>query len=251
MTDPLYLLVSLGLTLALAAAIILPAPSRPVEEHADWGLALIVVACAAAFAMGIAGLMGHPIASIVLGCVAWLFVMPVVWLARAPEPAEDGWFETEEDDDGGGSPLPQGPWAPPVCDDERAPAGAPAPATWTPAAQPAPVVASAAKVQRLLAAREAERLLAAQEVQRMLAATAGIPLPDVPTVPTPEAAPTPLHTPDWPQLQAPPRPRGDHRSIAHLLAAAAHARARRRSTAAAAAASASQRRSHTAAAPRS
>lgn len=247
MADPAYLLVSLGLALALLVAMTLPAPSRPAEEHADWGLGLIVVSCAAAFAMGVVALLGHAVASVVLGATAWLLVMPCVWLARAPEPLDDGWYEEEEDDDGG-SPTPQHPWAPPA-PDERRPAAAPAQVAWTPAPQPAPVVAMSARVQRLLAAQQAERLLAAQEVERLLAAAAQIPLPEIPSVPAPQTAPTPLHDPAWPQLTAPPRPRGDHRSIAHILATAAHARTRRRAAAAAAAEAALQRRGQTPAPP--
>lgn len=231
MADPVYLLVSLGLALGLLIAATIPAPSRPAEEQPAVGLALIVVGSLTALAMGIVGLLGHAVAAIVLGAIAWVVVTPCIWLARAPQPLDDGPYEEDEDDDDG-SPSPQAPSAPPAPDDPlpglQPPVAAPARSAWTPAPQAEPVLATAARVQRLLAAQEAERLLAAQEVERLLAASARIPLPEIPTAPAPApAAPAPLHTPAWPRLAPPPRVRADHRSVAHMFAAVAHAHTRR------------------------
>ena len=235
-TVSVYVLVGAGLALALAVAMLIPAPTRPAEDGAGVGSGLLVAGCVTALVMGLLALLGLPVATAALGAVAWLLVMPCIWLARAPEPLEDGWhYETDEDDDGGGSPRPSSPFVPPAADEQQAGAQAPitalAPGPWTPARRPAPVLATAEKVQQMLAAQEAQRLLAAQEVERMLAAAAQIPLPEVPAAPGPEPA-GPLHTPEWPRLQPAPRVRADHRSIAHAFAAVAHAHTRRRAAAA-------------------
>lgn len=231
----MYALIFVGLALALLVATLIPAPQHPVEEDAGVGLALLSAGCVAALAMGVLALLGLPVATAVVGAVAWLLVMPCIWLARGPQPLDDGWYEEDEDDDGG-SPSPHAPSAPPASDDRlpglQLPVAAPAHPAWTPAPQPAPVVATAARTQRLLAAREAERLLAAQDVERLLAAAAQSPLPDVPAPPAPApVARAPLHTPQWPRLAAPPRMRADHPSVAHMFAVVAHARTRRRAAA--------------------
>ena len=237
MTVSVYLLVGAGLALALLVATLIPPPTRPAEDGAGLGSGLLTAGCITAVVMGILALLGLPVATAALGAVAWLLVMPCVWLARAPRPLEDGWhYETDEDDDdGGGSPRPSGPYAPPASGEQHVGAQAPitalAPGPWMPARRPAPVMATAEKVQQMLAAQEAQRLLAAQEVERVLAAAAQIPLPEGPAAPEPEPA-GPLHSPQWPRLQPAPRVRADHRSSGHAFAAVAHAHTRRRAAAA-------------------
>jgi len=245
MTDPVYALILLGLALALLVATVAPAPEHPTDDEAGVGLALISAGCVAALAMGVLALLALPAASAVLGAIAWLLVMPCVWLARAPQ-AQEEWAdeeeEEEEDDDGGGSPSPYAPPAPPAPDDRLPgvpPSAAPAswtpapataaPASWTPAPAPAPVPATAARVQCLLAEQEAQRLLAAREVERILAAAALTPPPPpaTPRVVAPPPVP-PAHPPTQPRLRPGPRIRDDHPSIVHALAAVAHARTRRR-----------------------
>ena len=255
MVDPVYALIFVGLALALLVAALIPAPQRPAEEDAGVGLALLSAGCVAALVMGVLALLGLPVATAAVGAVAWLLVMPCIWLARAPQPYDDGWYEEDEDDGGGGSAPPHAPSAPPAPDDRlpglQPPVAAATHTAWAPAPQPAPVLATAARTQRLLAAQEAERLLAAQEVQRVLAAAAQIPLPQAPAPPAPApvapepVAPAPLHTPQWPSVAPPPRVRADHRSVAHILATFAHARTGRQ------AATAEKRRARARAALRS
>lgn len=236
MVDPLYALIFVGLAVALLVATLMPAPEQATEDDADVGLALLAAGCVAALVMGVLAILGLPVATAAVGAVAWLLVMPCIWLARAPQPLDDGPYEEDEDD--GGSPPPHAPPAPPVPDDRlpglQPPLATPARGAWTPGPQPAPVLPTAARTQRLLAAQEAERLRAALEVERLLAAAAQLPLPEIPAAPAPPpATPAPLHTPEWPRLAPPPRVRADHRSIAHAFAAVAHAHTRRRTAAAA------------------
>jgi hypothetical protein len=257
-----YALIFTGLALALLVATLIPAPRHPTEEQAGLGLALLTTGCAAALAMGVVALLALPVASAVLGAIAWLLVMPCVWLARAPHPLDE-WGDEEQDDDGG-SPSPDLPSAPPAPDDRlpgqhpsAAPAArvawTPAPqatpviapaARWTPAPQAMPVLATAARVRCLLAEQENERLLAAQRVARILATAPPAPPPVAAPAPPPVAAPPadetpaiaaalpaaglPLHRPAQPRLRPAPRVRSEHGSIADALAAVAHARTRRR-----------------------
>lgn len=227
MVDPLYALIFVGPAVALLVATLMPAPESPAEDDAEVGLALLAAGCVAALVMGVLALLGLPVATAAVGAVAWLLVMPCIWLARAPQPLGDDPYD-EGDDDGNGSPPPRTPCTPPAPDDRlpgRQPAtAAPARPAWTSAPQPAPVLATAARTQRLLVAREAERMRAAQEVERLLAAAAGIPLPQA------SPAPAPLHDHALPRLAPfpPPRPRADDRAAVHAVAAAAHPRTRRR-----------------------
>ncbi len=244
MTDPVFGLIAVALLFTLLVAMLIPAPSRPVEDGAGVGLGLIVGGCAAALVMGVLALAGLTIASAVLGAVAWLLVMPCVWMARAPQ-AAGGWYEEEEDDDGddGGSPSPDAPAAPPVPSDDlpglRPTATQPAAVTWTPAPRPVPVMGLAARVQQMLAAEEAQRMLAAQEVQRIVASAPPVALPPavaVPAVapvvePALAAAPVPQPEPGEPRTRPAARVREDTRPVGHVLGAAAHARTRRRAAA--------------------
>jgi len=241
--DPVYALIFIGLALALLVATLIPAPQYPTEEEAGLGLTLLATGCVAALAMGVLALTALPVASAVLGAIAWLVAMPCIWLARAPRPADD--WGGEEDDDDGGSPSPDMPSAPPAPDDclpGLPPAAARAArVTWTPAPQPAPVMATAARVRALLdeqeaarlrAQQETERLLAARELDRVLATATPQPAAPAPLAATPPAMPgTPLHKPAPPRLRPAPRVRAEHPSAAPVPAAAAHARARRRAAA--------------------
>lgn len=242
MADPGYALIFVGLALALLVASLIPAPRHPAEEDAGVGLALLSAGCVAALVMGLLAILGLPVATAAVGAVAWLLVMPCIWLARAPQPYDDGWYEQDEEGDDGGGPAP--PHAAPPAPDDRLPGlqphvAAPGRAARAPAPQPAPVLATAARTQHLLAEREAERLLAAQEVQRALAAAAPTPLPHVPAPPAPApvapepVADAPLHTPQWPAVAPPQRVRADDGSVPHILATFAHARTRRQAATAA------------------
>jgi hypothetical protein len=247
--DPVYALIFIGLALALLVATLMPAPRHPTEEDAGLGLTLLAAGCVAALAMGVLALAALPVASAVLGAIAWLLVMPCIWLARGPRPLDE-WGDEEPEDDDGGSPSPDAPPAPPAPDDRlpgRQPAAAPAArATWTPAPQPAPVMATAARVRQLLAEQETERRLAAQQTERLLAeqrvarvrastppaappAASPAPPAAAPDVAVTLAAPgAPRHRPAPPRLRPAPRVRAEHGSIVDALAAAAHARTRRR-----------------------
>lgn len=238
MTDPVFGLIAVALLFTLLVAMLIPAPSRPVEDGAGVGLGLIVGGCLAALVMGVLALAGLTIASAVLGAVAWLLVMPCVWMARAPQ-ASGGWYEEEDDGDDGGSPSPDAPSAPPVPSDDlpglRPTAPQPAAVAWTPAPRPAPVIGLAARVQQMLAAEEAQRMLAAQEVQRIVASAPPVAPPSplvVPAVaPVLAAAPAPRPAPGEPRMRSAGRVRGDKGSVGHVLGAAAHARTRRRAAA--------------------
>jgi len=52
-----------------------------------------------------------PVHSAASEALAWLTVMPCLWMARAPLPAEG--YEDEDEDDDGGEPWPRWPGAPP------------------------------------------------------------------------------------------------------------------------------------------
>lgn len=215
--------------LALLVAVLMPAPQQPAEDAAGLGLALLSAGCVAVLGMGVLALLALPLASVVLGAVAWLLVTPCIWLARAPQPPED-WLDEDEQDDDGGSPTPDAPSAPPV------PAGGPpglrpvatpaAATTWVPAPQVAPVVATAARVQRLLSQQQIERLRAAEQVERVLAAAKPT-LPEA-SDPAPVVAPEPvsLHRPEQPLLRPVARLRGEHGPIADVPDAV-HVRNRR------------------------
>lgn len=243
MTDPLFGLIAVALLFTLLVAMLVPAPFQPIEDDAGLGLGLIVAGCVAALVMGVLALAGLTIASAVLGAVAWVLVMPCVWMARAPQP-DGGWYDEEEDDDdGGGSPSPDAPAAPPLPSDSlpglQPSATRPAPVTWTPAPQPAPVMGLAARVEQMLAAEEAQRLLAAQEVQRILASAPPVALPPPVVVPAdgpvvePVLAPATVQPPeaDEPRTRSASRVRDTHHSVGHVLAATAHTRTRRRAAA--------------------
>lgn len=242
MTDPVFGLIAAALLLTLLVAMLVPAPSQPVGDDARLGLGLIVAGCVAALVMGVLALAGLTIASAALGAVAWMLVMPCVWMARAPQPS-GGWYDEEEDDDdGGGSPAPNAPAAPPVPGDGlpglQPSATQPAAVTWTPAPQAAPVMGLAARVQQMLAAEESQRLLAAQEVRRILASAppvalpAPVAVPAVASVAERDVAPAIVAPPpDEPRTRPAPRVRDTHHSVGHVLAAAAHTRTRRRAAA--------------------
>jgi pyruvate/2-oxoglutarate dehydrogenase complex dihydrolipoamide acyltransferase (E2) component len=168
MTDPSHVLIFAALVFALLTAMVLPPPAEPADDRAEGPLVLLGAGCVAVIAMGVLALLGQPAQSAVCGAIAWLLVMPCVWLARAPRPA-GGWGDDAEDDDGGGSPPPHRPSAPPAPDD-RPDGLRPAPVTqvaWT-APRTAPVMATAAKL-RLMQATAREQQLAAQHARQLAA----------------------------------------------------------------------------------
>ncbi|HWC26167.1 MAG TPA: hypothetical protein VG474_06245 [Solirubrobacteraceae bacterium] len=186
MPASIYALIFAVLAIALVAALVLPAPARPADDEDGLQLALFGAGGAALIAMGVLALLDQPAQSTVCGAIAWLLVVPGLWLARAPRATGDwDWGDEDEDDDGGGSPPPRHPLAPPAPDDGlpglHPPAVPAASSAWTAAAQPAPAVATAsapqparfvstaAKVQRLLAEQDAQRLAAEQDAQRLVA----------------------------------------------------------------------------------
>jgi hypothetical protein len=237
MLDPVYAIVLTSLALALLAVMLLPAPSRPPAAEAGIQLALLSLGCLTVIVMGAFALTDHHQESTICGAVAWLLVMPCVWLSRAPRP--DGEWD-DEDDGGGGSPSPQWPSDPPAPDDRlpglQPPMMPPARTVLPPvpaAAPPVPVVATAVKVQLLLAAQKAARVHAANEVRSLLAASAALrpaqaaaaPTADPPSVSEPW--PIPVHA-VRPRLRPAPRARAEHGSIVHVPAAESHGGARRR-----------------------
>jgi hypothetical protein len=244
MLDPTYALILASLALALLTVMLIPAPSRPPDAEPGIQLALLSAGCLTVIVMGAFALTDHHQESAICGAIAWLLVMPCVWLSRAPRP--DGEWDEDEDDGGGGSPSPQWPSDPPAPDDRlpgllmappRAPrpaiASAPVPVMATAASPPVPVVATAVKVQRMLAAREAARVRAANEVQRLLAATAALPPAQAAAAgaadppPFSEPGPMPVHA-GRPRLHSAPRARAEHGSIVHVAAAPTHGRTPRR-----------------------
>ncbi|HUR84831.1 MAG TPA: hypothetical protein VMY78_05760 [Solirubrobacteraceae bacterium] len=186
--------------LATVAAVTVPAPRRPVDAEAGVNLTLLGVGSLATIATGLLALGDLPVHSAVCGAIACLVVIPCLWLARAPLPPEgDGGWEAD-DDDGGGTPGPVWPSAPPAPDDGGLPSLAP-PAM--PVARPA------------------------------LAHTHSFTLPAAPSVAhattpaTCQAEPAPARR----RLQAPPRlVRGDHRFVEHKRAAQPHTGRRRRAS---------------------
>lgn len=232
MLDPVYAIVLTALGLALLTVMVIPAPSRPPAAEAGIQLALLSAGCITVIVMGAFALTDHHEQSTICGAIAWLLVMPCVWLSRAPRPYEE--WEEDEDDGGGGSPSPQWPSDPPAPDDRlpglQPPLTAPARAALAPvpaAAPRVPVVATAVKVQRLLAAQAAERVRAADEVRALLAAQAAAP-PAADPPPAGEPRPVPLHAMQ-PRVHPAPRARAEHGSIEHVTAAEPHGRAPRRS----------------------
>lgn len=242
MLDPVYAVVLTSLALALLAVMLIPAPSRPPAAEAGIQLALLSLGCLTVIVMGALALTDHHQESTICGAIAWLLVLPCVWLSRAPRP--DGEWDEDEDDGGDGSPSPQWPSDPPAPDDRlpglQPPMMPPARTVLAPvpaAAPRVPVVATAVKVQRLLAAQEAARVRAANEVQALLAVRAALPPAQAAATPTadppPASAPPsiPLHA-VRPRLRPAPRARAEHGSIVHVPAAETHGRTpRRRATA--------------------
>lgn len=222
-----YTLVFTGLAVALLTAMIMPAPERVRANDAGVHLTLLAGGSLATVLTGLLALLDRPAGSAFCGAIAWLLVMPCVWLARAPRPAEE-WGDESEDDDDGGSPWPRRPSAPPAPDDRLPglrPSGAlSARAAWAPpraiapAATPTPAVASVgACFAQQAQTSELHATGARTDLQEELAVA--------------EAASEPVDT--HPRLRARARPtRADHRSIVHvrLHARDAHAGRRRRAS---------------------
>lgn len=221
-----YALIFSGLAVALLVAMLAPAPARPHDSEPDVPTGLLTVACLATLLMGSLALSDHHLAAVICGAVAWLVVVPCLWLARAP----DGWDDEDEDDDGG-SPRPASPFTPPAPDDRPPgldPAGrAGAQGAWvaTPAAAFTPATAEAPLPA--WAMRQDNPAWAVAAEPQFVAATgdlyADLPLSD------PTWEPAPASGPDCPEADVPPgrrirravlRVRGEHRSVAHLRAGA-------------------------------
>jgi len=206
--DDLVYALFLVLTLALLAALTLPAPARTFANEAGLHLWLLGSGCLATILTGTMALADQPLPAAIFGSVAWLLVMPCVWLARSPQEA-DGWFEEDEDEgDDDGSPSPHNPSAPSMAGDRHGdlrpagltPAGA---ALWAPAR--AVTVAAAASAMPATAVAD-----------------------DIPLA-APALTPAQMHPRRL--RQRPRRVRADHRSIVHLRAEGrAHAGRSRRAT---------------------
>jgi hypothetical protein len=104
----------------LLVALVIPAPERPPRHEAGLHLALLFVGAGLAILAGVLALAHLPVHSAACGALAWLPVMPCLWMARAPLPAQGpGYSEDEDEDDDGGEPWPRWPGAPPSPQDRR------------------------------------------------------------------------------------------------------------------------------------
>ena len=239
MADPIYVLIFLGLALALVVATTIPAPSRPVENEVLINATLLSAAVAITTLMGAFALAGLHVESVICGTIAWLTAMPCLWLARAPRPAE-GWGGGEDDDYD--DPLPGldptgavgtgfAPAAPPAIATTPLPAPAPAGA-W--AMQPAAEVESqpfAAQPRLVEDAVDADPAWQAP-VEPAWSAPAE-PAWQTPAEPLDEpvaaaSCDEPVGAMHRRALAPPARIRGDHRSIAHVNGVGAHDTGRRR-----------------------
>jgi hypothetical protein len=244
---------------ALLIALIIPAPTRAPRHEVGLHLTLLGLGAALAILAGVYALAQLPVHSAGSGALAWLIVMPCLWLARGPRPAEGYGYEDEEEDDDGGELGPRWPGAPPFPGDnrpERARAGlAGARVAWArpmgrPSAQahlpqhaiasrPASTVAEASAVAAPSApASTGSAIPASDPTPASIALAASIPAPasDSALASIPTLASTPVSAKPAAanrQRRLKPRPRAaraDHRSIVHVRAAAPHIGRRRRAS---------------------
>jgi len=241
-TAAVYALIVTILACTLLGALILPAPSRAARNEADVHQSLLAAASFMTLITGVLALQDHTAASAFCGAIAWLLVMPCVWLVRGPGPAGE-WWETDEDedDDDGGSPRPHRPSAPPAPDDRlpgwrpstpaaARPAWAAPRATATASAPAIAVVATATRVQQMLAAAQASEPVAPPVPATAVRAGAVVPaLVPAPAPEAPVSAPAP-ETPCREPVAQRPRVRGDHPSIAYVQTQPDHAGRRRRAS---------------------
>lgn len=217
MPDQDYATIAALLCSVLLIALIIPAPTRPPRHEASVQLTLLGLGAALAILAGVYALAQLPVHSAGSGALAWLIVMPCLWLARAPRPAEGyGYENEEEDDDDGGEPEPHWPGAPPFpggsCP-ERARAGlAGAGMAWArPTGRP---LTQAHLPQHAIASHPAvaSAVVEADPAPASILASA-----------EPAAAAR--------RLKPRPRPaRADHRSIVHVRTPAPHSGRRRRAS---------------------
>jgi hypothetical protein len=202
----------------LLIALVIPAPERPPRHEAGLHLTLLFVGAGLAILAGVLALAHLPVHSAASGALAWFTVMPCVWMARAPLPAEGyGYYEEEDEDDDGGEPWPRWPGAPPSPQDRRpelAPSGLAGAVAWArPAAHPSP----AAHLPQHVIARQEPAPCAAAAPAAMAASALASSATEQPAVVQPR------------RLKPRPRDtRADHRSIVHIRAAEEPCTGRRR-----------------------
>jgi len=257
--DQDYATIAALLCSVLLIALIIPAPTRAPRHEVGMQLTLLGLGAALAILAGVYALAQLPVHSAGSGALAWLIVMPCLWLARGPRPAEGYGYEDEEEDDDGGEPEPRRPGAPPFpggSRPERARAGlAGAGMAWArPTGRPLtqahlpqhaiashPAVASAVVEASAGAAGSAGAAASAVAAASIPAAASAVvqasapPAPESP-IPTSDPAPASISASAEPaaaarRLKPRPRPaRADHRSIVHVRAAAPHSGRRRRAS---------------------
>ena len=259
MPDQDYATIAALLCSVLLIALIIPAPTRPPRHEVGLPLTLLGLGAALAILAGVYALAQLPVHSAGSGALAWLIVMPCLWLARGPRPAEGYGYEDEDDD--GGEPAPRWPGAPPFPGGNRPerarPGLASAGAAWahstgrplTQAQLPQHAIASHPAAAS--AVGEASAVAAGNAVGEASAVAAGNAVgetgavvqasaPAAPGSPIPASDPAPASIPVFAEpaaasrqrrLKPRPRPaRADHRSIVHVRAAAPHSGRRRRAS---------------------
>jgi hypothetical protein len=130
-----FVAIWIALTCSLVAVMVIPAPS-PASANGAAHQALLTAVCLATVAMGSLAWNDRYVEGAAFGVLAWLLVLPCLWLLRAPDGA-DGWREEDDDDDDDDPPWPRSPSAPPTPEELFAgriePGLAAAHATWKPA----------------------------------------------------------------------------------------------------------------------
>lgn len=228
MPDQDYVVLLALLCAVLLITAVIPAPARAPRHEVGANLTLLGVGAALAILAGVLALAQLPVHSAFCGSLAWLTVMPCLWMARGPWPAE-GYDADEDEDDGGGEPWSRWPGAPPSPDGRR----------------PQLAPASLADV-RVASARPVVRPSTAAHLQQPAVASHRLPpspAPPAAAPPAPSAALAPGEAAAPPaavesavpsrRRRLSPRPRGergDHRSIVHKRAAQPHTGRRRRAS---------------------
>ena len=105
MVDPDFALLGAFMCTALLVAVLAPPPRRAPRHEARLHLVLLGAALTLAVATGVAAMLLMPVESAVGVALTWLCVMPCVWMARAPQPGDDG----PDEHDGEPPPWPQRP----------------------------------------------------------------------------------------------------------------------------------------------
>ncbi|HEX8157390.1 MAG TPA: hypothetical protein VF526_08385 [Solirubrobacteraceae bacterium] len=213
MPDQDYAGLGLLLCTVLLVVMIVPAPARSPRHEAGMHLILLGTGAGLAILAGVLALAHLPVHSAASGTLAWFTVMPCVWMARAPLPAEGYGPEGEDEDDDGGEPWPRWPGTPRSPENLRpqsAPSGLAGAVAW---ARPAALASPAAHLPQHAVARH-------QSPPCASAAPVGIPA--IPANALPACGAEEPAVGATPPRRLKPRPRdarADHRSIAHLRAA--------------------------------